>query len=84
MSYLDRRYTAERAEHEYDDARAARRPTDPITSLDVCLLVRGIRNPTEGAALIEQYAKTIAAGARLDGVAEAGQRILQLLERAHA
>jgi hypothetical protein len=46
--------------------------SQPITALEVAILVNAIPL-VQGAALIEQYARTVAAAARLDAVA-AGAR----------
>lgn len=74
-----------RADHYRDDHKHELRPGDrdyvplhaqaaPIsTAMDIALIVRGLKNPTEAAALIDQYAQMIAKIALADA-AEARYR----------
>ena len=76
-SYFDR-FTPEYYDHERDLRKHERRPTDRLTpqispAVEVAIAVKGMKNITEAAALIEQYAATKAAADRLDAVA-AGAR----------
>jgi hypothetical protein len=57
------------------------RLSPPIaTALEVAVYVRGMKDIGEGAKLIEQYAQTVAAAARLQGVIDASDRILATIE----
>lgn len=74
----------ERADHYRDLRKHEPRPTDPLPlhvqsapvvgALEVAILAKAV-SVAAAAALIEQYAQTMAAGARLDGVAQAYRRI---------
>jgi hypothetical protein len=56
----------------------------PITgALEVAILAKAVPLQ-QAAALIEQYARTCASEARLEGVVEAGDRILAAIEADHA
>jgi hypothetical protein len=90
MSWHDR-YTTSHWDHERDLRKHDPRPGDkdyipdrlspPIaTALEVAVLVRGLKDVREGAKLVEQYAQTVAAAARLDGVVMASDRILATLD----
>lgn len=48
-------------------------------AMEVALIVKGLDNVTTAAGLIEQYAQTVAAEARLQAVADTGERILAQL-----
>lgn len=55
--------------------------TKMTTALEIAVLVQSI--PLEkGAALIEQYAQTVAAGARVDATSEAAERMEKFFSRA--
>jgi len=75
MSYFDRRYPQSRREHERDLRHDEPRPTDPVpvrfqipisSALETAILVKGQKDPREAAKLVEQYAQTAVAAARLD------------------
>lgn len=56
------------------------RLSPPIaTALEVAILVKGIKNIRDAEKLVEQYAQTVAAEARLQAVADTGERILSQL-----
>lgn len=82
--------TAEDFDHQRDLRKHEPRPTDPPsrfdrkipTAIEVAMLVRGLTNVTDAADLIEQYAKTVAAGARLEGVSQAYSRVDKVLTEA--
>ena len=77
MSYFDR-YTDAHWDHERDlrkhETPSRLRPAHRLdvtipTAVEVAALVKGMKNLTEAAALIEQYADAKAAAVRLDAVA---------------
>jgi hypothetical protein len=83
--------TADDFDHRRDQLKHEPRPGDkdyiphrltpPIaTAIEVAVLVRGLKDVREGARLVEQYAQTVAAAARLDGVVMASDRILATIE----
>lgn len=90
--------TDARTEARWDHARDLRkhdgpRPHDPLPlrlqpvispALEIALLVKGLANVTAAAALIEQYAQTVAAAARLEGVEMTANRILDAFDVPHA
>jgi hypothetical protein len=89
MSYFDRRYSQELREHERDLRHDEPRPTDDLparfampvaTALEVAILVKGVKNIRDAEKLVEQYARTVAATARLDAVVETSDRIIKVLE----
>lgn len=49
------------------------------TALEVAILVKGLKDIREAEKLVEQYAQTVAAAARLDGVTQAYHRIDTIL-----
>jgi hypothetical protein len=56
------------------------RLSPPIaTALEVAILVKGLKNIRDAERLVEQYAQTVAAEARLQAVADTGERILAQL-----
>jgi hypothetical protein len=68
------------------------RPHDPIPlrlqpvispALEIALLVKGLDNLTAAANLIEQYAQTVAAGAKLEGIELVATRILDAFDVPH-
>lgn len=70
----------ERADHDRDLRKHDERPfdhLDPPTSdsIDIAILVRAVKNPLDGAKLIEQYGSTREAAGRLDGVTKTLDRI---------
>lgn len=72
------------ADRERDYRKHDRRPSDPpslINAVEIAVLVKGMKNLTEAAALIDQYASTVAAGARLEGVEEAYSRMNAVFDR---
>lgn len=70
------------ADHERDLRKHDPRPTDPPTAaIEIAMLVQGV-GISIGARLIEQYAQTVAAGARLDGVQQAFDRMNAALDGA--
>jgi hypothetical protein len=77
----------ERADRERDYRKHEWRPGDAPdrlsvaipTAVEVAVLVKAI-DITAGADLIEQYARTKASEARMDGVAEAYNRVCLALE----
>jgi hypothetical protein len=87
---MTRTLTAEQADHDRDHRKHEWRPGDPpplrfdvpiAGALEVALLVRGVKDPREGAKLIEQYAQTAAAEARLQAVIDTSDRIMAALAR---
>ena len=75
-------YTPEYWDHERDLRKVDQPPhrlAVPVpAAFEIASLVKAV-DLHLGAQLIEQYAQTIAAGARLDGVARASDRILETL-----
>ena len=77
-------------EQRFDHARDLRKhDTDPLPlrlitptsrALDIAVLVQGMKNPTKAADLIEQYAQTVAAEARLQAVADTADRVFATLD----
>jgi hypothetical protein len=70
----------ERADHARDLAKHDERPGDrltPMTShaLEIAILVKAVKDPREGAALIEQYACTREAEGVLKGVTRTLDRL---------
>lgn len=51
------------------------RTAAPIDAIEIAVLVKGMKNITEAAKLIDQYAAAVAAGAKLEGVQEAYDRM---------
>jgi hypothetical protein len=85
MSYFDR-FTPEHWDHERDLRKHEPRPTDRLTppiatALEVAIMVKGLKDIREAEKLVEQYAQTVAAGARLEGVIEGSERVLQSIEQ---
>lgn len=79
----------ERADHDRDLRKHDLRSADPLPArlsppiagaLEVAILVKGLTSYTDAAALIEQYAQTVAAEARLQAVIDTGDRILATFE----
>jgi hypothetical protein len=77
------------ADHERDHRKHEWRPGDPLPfrfetpiagALEVALLVKAVKDPRDGAKLIEQYARTAAAEARLQAVIDTGDRIVAAIE----
>lgn len=70
----------ERADHDRDlrkhDTLPSRLSPPIAGALEVAILVKGLSNVTVAAGLIEQYAQTVAAEARLQAVIDTGERIL--------
>jgi hypothetical protein len=57
------------------------RLSPPIaTALEVAVLVKGVKDVREGAKLVEQYAQTVAAAARLDQVSITADRIMAVVD----
>ncbi len=80
----------ERWDRERDYRKHEPRPSDPIPlrlqpvvpgAMEVAILVKGISDYTAAANLIEQYAQTVAAEAKLQAVIDTGDRILATFER---
>lgn len=46
-----------------------------INALEIALAIKGLKNIHQAAALIQQYANTVAAGAKLEGVNAAYDRM---------
>ena len=67
-------------DHRRDERKHDPRPTDPINAVEIALLVKGLKDITEAARLIDQYAATVAAGARLEGVEIASRRVLAVFD----
>lgn len=65
----------EHADHDRDLRKHDPRPSDPINAIEIAVLVKGMKNITEAACLIDQYASAVAAGARLEGVQQAYDRM---------
>lgn len=84
MSAHTRRNTAEHHDHERDlrkhDSLPHRVDRQISTALDIALLCRCIVNIQDAADLIEQYAQTVAAQARLDQTISTSDRILAVME----
>lgn len=88
MSDHSRRYTAEHHDHARDLAKHDPRPGErdyvPLrlepakipTALEIALIVKGLADPTKGADLIEQYARTVASEKAVEAVEQAGNRII--------
>ena len=91
-NWFDRRYTAEHWDHERDLRKHEPRPSDklppvplyaqsaPVTgALEVAILAQAV--PLQAAAdLIQQYADTVAAGAKLDAVSQTIDRCCEAIE----
>ena len=74
------------ADHDRDNRKHEPRPFDHLNpptadSIEIAILVRAVKSPFDGAKLIEQYAQTVAAGARLEGVEQAYGRMTAILDR---
>lgn len=84
MSLHDRRYTPEYHDHQRDhrkhDSLPHRVDRQIGTALDIALLCRCIVNIQDAADLIEQYAQTVAAQARLDATIATSDRVCAVLE----
>ena len=65
----------------YIEPEAGGLTSTPINALEVAVLVKAI-GITAGAELIEQYAQTVAAAARLDGVDQTARRVFATLDEA--
>lgn len=78
----------ERADHERDlrkhDTLPSRLSPPIAGAMEVALIVKGLPNISDAASLIEQYAQTVAAEARLQAVADTGERILAQLGASNA
>lgn len=55
-------------------------PTVGINAIEIAIIVKGLKNLEDAGALIEQYAKTVAAGARLDGISQACGSIIKAVD----
>jgi hypothetical protein len=80
-------------EADWDRSRDYRkhepRPSDPLparmqvpmaTALEVAIMCKGLKNIRDAEKLVEQYAQTVAAEARLQAVIDTGDRILATFE----
>jgi hypothetical protein len=74
----------ERADHDRDLRKHDERPTDPINAREIAITVRNLKNIDVAAALIEQYANTVAAGAKLEGVEQAYARMDSAFDKARS
>jgi hypothetical protein len=81
--------TAQDWDHKRDLAKHEPRPSDPLPArfiipvaraLEVAVLVKGLKDIRDAAALIEQYAQTVAAEASLQATITAGDRILAVFD----
>lgn len=86
---MTRHATAEdRADRDRDLAKHDRLPhrleRQIGTALDIALLCRCLVDIQDAAALIEQYAQTVAADARLDATIKTSDRVLAVLEASNA
>lgn len=88
MSYHTRRDTAEYHDHQRDlikhDSLPHRVDRKISAAIDIALLCRCMDNIQDAASLIEQYAQTVAAEARLDATIRTSDRVLAVLEGSHA
>jgi hypothetical protein len=78
----------ERADHYRDERKHEPRATDPLPlrfepvvpgAMEIALLVKGLANVNDGARLVEQYAQTVAAEARLDATAKTIDRCCEVI-----
>lgn len=51
-----------------------------VGALEVAMIVKGLDDPTAGAALIQQYANTVAAEARLQAVVDTTNRCISAID----
>jgi hypothetical protein len=82
--------TPEDFDHARDERKHWPRPGDDVplcaqaapvaTATEIALIVRNLANVADGAALIEQYARTRASEGVLEGVAKASQRIIEAID----
>lgn len=61
-------------DHNHDHRKNWEAPP-PINAIEIALLVKGLKDITEAAKLIDDYAATVAAGAKLEGVQQAYDRM---------
>lgn len=80
MMWTERNYDHERDEHKNYIEPGPSLTSTPSTALEIALLVKAI-SVTQGAELIEQYARVRAAEGRLEGVAQAYNRVDATLNR---
>lgn len=78
-AWTERDWDHERDSRKHDFPPLRLEPKPQTTALEIAVLVQAI-DPLKGAELIEKYAKTVAAGARLDGVQAAYDRMSVALE----
>lgn len=92
-NWHDRRFTDAHWDHERDLRKHEPRASDPLPhrlsppiagALEVAILVKGIASYTDAAALIEQYAQTVAAEARLQAVVDTADRVFATIEASNA
>lgn len=76
-------------DRERDYRKHEPRPTDPLparmqvpmaTALEVAIMCKGLKNIRDAEKLVEQYAQTVAAAARLDATVVATDRILAVID----
>lgn len=88
-SFWDRRYTQAHHDHERDHRKHEPRPSDPLparfttpmaTALEVAVLVKGLKNIRDAEKLVEQYAQTVAAAARLEAVELTANRMMAVID----
>ena len=75
-----KRYTDEYWDHLRDLRKHDFPSLKPVaTAVEIAALVKQLPNITDAANLIEQYAQTVAAGARLEGIEQAYARVDAML-----
>ena len=82
-------WTERNWDHERDLRKHEPKPTDPLparfsppiaTALEVAIMCKGLKNIRDAEKLVEQYAQTVAAEARLQAVIDTGERMISAID----
>lgn len=72
------------ADHERDlrkhDTLPSRLSPPIATALEVAIMCKGLKNIRDAEKLVEQYAQTVAAEARLQAVIDTGERMISAID----
>lgn len=73
-------YERDHRKHDHDEVPLRLTPAKMPTALEVALIVKGLADPTKGAELIEQYARTVASEKEIETVERVGNRMIAAME----
>ena len=78
MATQDERWDHDRDNRKHDFPSRLDKPL--TTAMDIVVLVKAMPNYADAAALVEQYAGMVAAGARVEAAQEVSDRLLAKIE----